>query len=84
MPGVERMTALAVEAFAPDMSCFRRSRDFSAWLGRVPKQHSTGGKDRLGRLSKRGQKDILGLLIIGTMSVIQAATRFGIPDGTTA
>ena len=79
MPGVGPMTALAVEAFAPDMSCFRRGRDFSAWLGLVPKQHSTGGKDRLGRVSKRGQKDIRGLLIIGAMSVIQAATRFGMP-----
>ena len=82
MPGVGPMTALAVEAFAPDMSCFRRGRDFSAWLGLVPKQHSTGGKDRLGRASKRGQKDIRGLLIIGAMSVIQAATRFGMPEGS--
>ena len=81
MPGVGPMTALAFEAFAPDMSCFRRGRDFSAWLGLVPKQHSTGGKERLGRVSKRGQKDIRGLLIVGAMSVIQAATRFGIPQG---
>ena len=81
MPGVGPMTALAVEAFAPDMSCFRRGRDFSAWLGLVPKQHSTGGKDRLGRVSKRGQKDIRSLLIIGAMSVIQAAERFGIRQG---
>ena len=81
MPGVGPMTALAFEAFAPDMSCFRRGRDFSAWLGLVPKQHSTGGKERLGRVSKRGQKDIRSLLIVGAMSVIQAATRFGIPQG---
>ena len=81
MPGVGPMTALAVEAFAPDMSCFKRGRDFSAWLGLVPKQHSTGGKDRLGRVSKRGQKDIRSLLIIGAMSVIQAAQRFGMPEG---
>ena len=78
MPGVGPMTALAFEAFAPDMSCFRRGRDFSAWLGLVPKQRSTGGKERLGRVSKRGQKDIRSLLIVGAMSVIQAATRFGI------
>ena len=81
MPGVGPMTALAVEAFAPDMSCFRRGRDFSAWLGLVPKQHSTGGKDRLGRVSKRGQKDIRSLLIIGAMSVIQAAERVDIRQG---
>ena len=81
MPGVGPMTALAFEAFAPDMSCFRRGRDFSAWLGLVPKQHSTGGKERLGRVSKRGQKDIRGLLIVGAMSVTRAATRFGMPQG---
>ena len=80
MPCVGPMTALAVEAFAPDMSCFKRGRDFSARLGLVPTQHSTGGKGRLGRVSKRGQKDIRSLLIIEAMSVIQAARRFGIPE----
>ena len=82
MPGVGPKTALAFEAFAPDMSCFRRGRHFSAWLGLVPKQHSTGGKDPLGRVSERGQKDIRGLLIIGAMSLIQAATRFSMPEGS--
>ena len=76
MPGVGLQTALAIEAFAPDMSLFKRGRDFSAWLGLVPKQHSTGGKDRLGKVSKMGQKDIRCLLIVGAMSVINATTRF--------
>ena len=44
MPGVGLQTALAFEAFAPDMSCFERGRDLAAWLGLVPMQHSTGGK----------------------------------------
>jgi transposase len=82
MPGVGLQTALAIEAFAPDMKAFKRGRDFSAWLGLVPKQHSTGGKERLGRVSKMGQKDIRSLLIIGAMSVINAATRFGTPKGS--
>ncbi|WP_419739577.1 IS110 family transposase [Ruegeria sp.] len=82
MPGVGLQTALAIEAFAPDMSCFKRGRDFAAWLGLVPMQHSTGGKDRLGKVSKMGQKDIRSLLITGAMSVITAATRFGVRKGS--
>ncbi len=65
MPGVGPLTALAVEAFAPDMAQFSCGRDFAAWLGLVPRQHSTGGKTRLGRISKAGQVDIRRLLIIG-------------------
>lgn len=68
MPGIGPMTALAVEAFAPPMQVFRRGRDFAAWLGLVPRQHSSGGKERLGRVSKAGQTDIRRLLIIGAMS----------------
>ena len=82
MPGVGLQTALAIESFAPDMSCFKRGRDFAAWLGLVPLQHSTGGKDRLGKVSKMGQKDIRSLLITGAMSVINAATRFGVCEGS--
>jgi transposase len=52
MPGVGPITALAIETFAPDLNCFRRGRDFAAWLGLVPKQNSTGGKPRLGKTSK--------------------------------
>ena len=62
------MTALAIEAFAPDMTSFKSGRDFAAWLGLVPRQHSSGGKERLGRVSKAGQADIRRLLIIGAMS----------------
>ncbi len=49
MPGIGPITAMAVAAFAPPMESFRRGRDFAAWLGLVPKQHSTGGKPRLSR-----------------------------------
>jgi transposase len=82
VPGVGIQTAMAIEAFAPDMTCFNRGRDFSAWLGLVPRQHSTGGKSRLGKISKMGQADIRSQLIRGAMSVITAATRFGIEKGS--
>jgi transposase len=75
MPGIGPITAMAVEAFAPPMTTFKRGRDFAAWLGLVPVQHSTGGKQRLGRTSKMGQRDIRRLLIIGAMAVIQWASR---------
>jgi hypothetical protein len=65
MPGVGPLTALAVEAFAPEMESFGCGRDFAAWLGLAPRQHSSGGKERLGRISKAGQADIRRLLIIG-------------------
>lgn len=54
MPGIGPVCAMAIAAFAPDMREFRRGRDFSAWLGLVPRQYSTGGKQRLGRTSKNG------------------------------
>ena len=75
MPGVGPITAIAIESFAPDLKVFQRGRDFSAWLGLVPRQHSTGGKQRLGRISKMGQRDIRRLLISGAMSVVQWAAR---------
>ena len=49
IPGVGPITAMALQAFAPPMESFRRGRDFSAWLGLVPRQHTTGGKPRLGQ-----------------------------------
>lgn len=75
MPGVGPITAIAIEAFAPTMTTFQKGRDFAAWLGLVPKQHSSGGKQVLGRTSKMGQRDIRRLLIIGAMTVIRWACR---------
>ncbi|WP_430300825.1 transposase [Sinorhizobium meliloti] len=60
--------ALAVETFAPPMETFKCGRDFAAWLGLVPLQKSTGGKQRLGKTSKMAQCDIRRLLIIGAMA----------------
>lgn len=82
MPGIGPLTALAVEAFAPEMAQFRRSRDFAAWLGLVPRQRSSGGKERLGRVSKAGQADIRRLLIIGAMARLTARARCSIAPGS--
>lgn len=81
MPGVGPMIALAVEAFAPCMASFKRGRDFAAWLGLVPRQRSSGGKERLGRVSKAGQADIRKLLIMGAMSRLNWLGRKSIADG---
>ena len=82
MPGIGPICALAIEAFAPPMESFQRGRDFSAWLGLVPRQHSTGGKQILGKTSKMGQRDIRRLLIIGAMSRVRWAVRKGAPEGS--
>ncbi|WP_300074371.1 IS110 family transposase [uncultured Ruegeria sp.] len=82
MPGVGPITATAVEAFGPDMSQFKTGRDFAAWLGLVPKQHSSGGKERLGRMTKAGQADIRRLLIIGAMSRLNWLGMRSIAEGS--
>src|SRR5439155_23976198 len=82
MPGVGPITAMAIETFAPPMEVFRRGRDFAAWLGLVPVQHSTGGKQVLGKISKMGQRDIRRLLITGAMVIVRWACRKGAQEGT--
>lgn len=82
MPGVGPITALAIETFAPVMESFRCGRDFAAWLGLVPLQRSTGGKQILGKTSKMGQRDIRRLLIVGAMAVVGWAGRRGAAEGS--
>ncbi len=77
VPGIGPITAMAIQAFAPPMEGFRRGRDFAAWLGLVPRQHSTGGKPRLGKISKMGQRDLRRLPITGGMAVVRWAVRRG-------
>lgn len=79
IPGIGPICATALEALAPPTETFVKGRDFAAWLGLVPRQHSSGGKARLGRVSKMGQRDLRRLLIIGAMSVIRWALRRGTP-----
>jgi|GEM_PF-15491 len=82
MPGIGPIGALAIETFAPPMETFGCGRNFAAWLGLVPRQNSTGGKQRLGRTSKMGQQDIRRLLIIGAMAVVRWTSQKGARPGT--
>ena len=77
IPGIAHITAMAIQACAPPMESFGCGRDFSAWLGLVPRQHSTGGKPRLGKISKMGPRDLRRLLVCGAMSVVRGAVRRG-------
>jgi transposase len=77
IPGIGPICATALEALAPPPETFVKGRDFAAWLGLVPRQHSSGGKARLRRVSKMGQRDLRRLLIIGAMSVVRWALRRG-------
>ena len=77
VPGIGPVTAGAIAALAPDLKTFDSGRNFAAWLGLVPKQRSTGGKAKLGAVSKMGQTDIRKLLIVGAMSVIRWVVRKG-------
>lgn len=82
IPGVGPISAAAITTFAPPMETFSKGRDFAAWVGLTPRQHSSGGKERLGRTSKMGQKDIRRLLIVGAVAVVRWAARKGAPEGT--
>ena len=82
IPGVGPITAAAITTFAPPMETFSKGRDFAAWVGLTPRQHSSGGKERLGRTSKMGQRDIRRLLIIGAVAVVRWAARKGAPEGS--
>lgn len=70
VPGIGPLIATAIATLAPPPENFRRARDFAAWLGLVPRQHSTGGKQRLGATTKMGERSLRRLLIIGANSVI--------------
>src|SRR5690606_22236953 len=70
IPGIGPLIATAFATLAPSANTFRKGRDFAAWLGLVPRQHSTGGKQRLGATTKMGERSLRRLLIIGANSVI--------------
>ena len=77
IPGVGPLIASALVASVPDPAAFRSGRDLSAWIGLVPKQHSTGGKERLGSISKAGNRYLRQLLVVGALSVIRRAKQLG-------
>jgi transposase len=70
VPGIGPLIATAIAVLAPPPETFRKARDFAAWLGLVPRQHSTGGKQRLGATTKMGERSLRRLLIIGANRVI--------------
>ncbi len=77
IPGVGPLIASALVASIPDPHAFRSGRDLSAWIGLVPKQSSTGGKERLGHISKAGDRYLRSLLMIGAFSLIRRAKQAG-------
>jgi len=76
-PGIGPMLATAVVASVADAKAFRSGRNFSAWVGLVPKQHSSGGQDRLGHISKQGDRYLRGLFVAGALAVIRYAKIYG-------
>ena len=77
IPGVGPALATALVASIADPKMFRSGRDFSAWIGLVPKQNSSGGKDRLGSISKRGDRYLRSLFTTGALAVIRYAKIHG-------
>jgi len=77
IPGVGPALATALVASVADPKVFRSGRDFSAWIGLVPKQNSSGGKDRLGHISKRGDRYLRSLFTTGALAVIRYAKIHG-------
>ena len=77
IPGVGPALATALVASIADPKVFRSGRDFSAWIGLVPKQKSSGGKDRLGSISKRGDRYLRSLFTTGALAVIRYAKIHG-------
>src|SRR5215208_6031130 len=82
IPGISPITATAITALAPPPETFRKGRDFAAWVGLTPLQHSTGGKQKLGATSKMGERTLRRLLIIGARAVARWAARHGAPAGS--
>ncbi len=75
IPGVGPLIATALVASIPDPHAFRSGRDLAAWIGLVPRQSSTGGKERLGKISKAGNRYLRKLLFVGALFVIRRAKR---------
>ena len=73
IPGVGVITATALVATVVDASAFKSGRHFAAWLGLVPQQNGTGGKMKLGRISKRGEPYLRRLLVLGATAVVRYA-----------
>jgi len=81
IPGIGPITASVLAATATDPKAFKNGRHFAAWLGLVPRQNSSGGKDRLGGITKAGDRSIRRLLVVGATTVIRYARSKAPGDG---
>lgn len=77
IPGIGPIVATALVAEIGDWKAFSSGRNLAAWIGLVPKQHTTGGKDRLGSITKQGNRYLRWLLVVGAMAVIRYAQKHG-------
>src|SRR5512132_68959 len=77
IPGIGPIVATALVAEIGDWREFRSGRNLAAWIGLVPKQHTTGGKDKLGNITKQGNRYLRWLLVTGAMAVIRYARQHG-------
>ena len=75
IPGVGPITASAIAASVPDVANFKAARDLSAWIGLTPKPHSSGGKEKLGKITKMGNRYLRRLLYLGALAQITARSR---------
>jgi transposase len=75
IPGIGVLGASAIAATVTDPSAFRSGRDFAAWIGLVPRQDSTGGKQKLGPISKQGDRYLRRLLVVGAHAVLRRAKQ---------
>jgi transposase len=75
IPGIGKLIAWAIVASVPDPSVFKSARDFAAWLGLVPRQNSSGGKQTLGAITKQGNRYIRKMLVLGATSLLKAVRK---------
>ena len=82
VPGIGPITASLISSSVGDnIGAFKSARHFAAWLGLVPRQHSTGGKTRLGGITKAGNKEIRKLLVLGATSMVYRAAQWNSAAG---
>jgi transposase len=77
IPGVGPLVASAMVASVPDPKAFRSGRSLAAWIGLIPKQNSSGGKERLGSITKAGNRYLRQMLVVGALAVIRRAQQCG-------
>lgn len=85
IPGVGPIIAATVRAAVPDPSGFRSGRDFAAWIGLMPRSSSSGGKEKLRSISKRGNPQLRSLLVVGAMAILKLSRNgVGMPPWVNA